>query len=68
MKSYWLIEHPTPGLGLVYVPAKPGFFTMNPWEAKRFDTEEQAKEFMTSLAHLRYNPPWKAVSHGFEED
>lgn len=68
MKTAWLIEHPTPGLGLVYAPEKGGWLTMNPFEAKRFNTKEEAEAFMKKPDHVSYGAGWSAVEHGFDED
>lgn len=68
METHWLIEHPpVAGFGPIYVPAKPGHLTFNPWHAKWFDTEEQANEFMKRPGYIPFRLPWHAVSHGFED-
>ena len=69
MKMTWLIEHPpVSSFGPIYVPEKSGHLTFDPWAAKRFNSKEEAEQFMTKPDYIPFRSPWHAVSHGFDED
>lgn len=64
MESHWLVEFigakPCP----IYATDGP-WPTCDPWSAKWFDTEDEAKAWMTRPGIVAYEFPWKAESHGF---
>ena len=63
----WLIEYIEAQPCPVYVPADfertNGQYTLDAWAARRFDSKEQAEEYMASVP---YFAPWTAVQHGFD--
>ena len=63
----WLIEYVGAVPGPVYVPENyaltHGHYTMDPWEAKRFETKEQAEAW--DFRH-DYNAPWEVIGHSFD--
>lgn len=60
----WLVEY----LGAVPCPvyAKEDLFpTCDPWEAKKFESQEAALKWMHRDGIVAYNHPWAAIEHVF---
>lgn len=65
----WLIEFVGATPCAAYAPTEPGWYTMNPWNAKCFDTKEEAESWMANPygnSDVPFRKPWAAVEHGFD--
>jgi hypothetical protein len=66
----WLIEYANAVPVPVYAPAKPGWYTTNPWDAKCFDTKGEAEAWMKEpygmAGSVPFSAPWEPREHGFD--
>jgi hypothetical protein len=63
MTTAYLIEYTGAQPCPVYVPEAAGYYTCDPWKARRFETREQANRYMDENG---YKGNWTAVEHGFD--
>lgn len=78
-KTHWLIEYVGAVPCAVYVPVDygetGGYYTCNPWRARSFETEAEAREWMrhpndsaigdSVLYSVPYTGSWRPVEHAF---
>ena len=69
-KEAWLIEYRGAVPCAVYVPDDyentGGCYTCNAWQAKWFDTKEEAEAWMANPGTcVPFRAPWAAVGHSF---
>ena len=63
-KTTWLVEY----IGAVPCPVYATYWdlpTCDPWQAREFDTKEEAEAWMGRPNRVPYTKPWTAVEHGF---
>ena len=64
-RTAWLVEYVGAKPCPVYATGDWIGFTCSPWDAKQFDTKEEAEAWMVRPGVVAFLPPWKAVFHGF---
>ncbi len=63
-RTSWLVEHTEASPVPIYATDGP-YPICNPYDAKGFETEDEARTWMSRPGVIPYYFPWKPVLHGF---